>query len=246
MRNAKSKELIEKLTKHHKPIEALLARRIKDPFFFKKVREIRSKYEHLISSSYKETLDNLVPTDFLKEVADLAKEINLPKQYEDKLEQYIIRGKILKMVSDFQIVDLKQVMHGPYQDAIDLGLNEQAEKDIRLVDLKSRISEYPIAILIGPNDSARDIKAYVDAMHDNYIKPLQEKYRDQTFTKARMSMPLKYTQEKRDFIYTLRDKTHKQRWKLYEEKYGNEKDYQLPDQTTLNAIMREEEEKRDK
>lgn len=119
-------------------------------------------------------------------------------------------------------------------------LNANAIAQIgKLSQLMSYSETYPIAILVNPYMSQRDIIDAVKNLYATHIEPLQKGCRMEGVELGKIRKKSKRAEERNKFIYDNRiGKSTAQLVRMVSEKYGEVMDY-----TYINRIIKEEREK---
>ncbi len=119
-----------------------------------------------------------------------------------------------------------------------LGANEIAQIG-KFGQLMSYSETYPIAILLHPYMSQRDIVDAVKKIYKTHIEPLQKELRKKGMEMGIIRKKSKRAEERNKFIYENRiGKSRKELVRLVSDKFGEIMDY-----TYINKIIRDEKEK---
>lgn len=238
-------------------IEALIHQ--KD--FQDKVLEIRGRYGipdkglaeiKLVPSEFQKDVQLVqIPSeldtfDMREEARLLAQGCGLDVMWTGIFLHYVIYNSIeIHTLGDaFDVVDLQSFTEpeaGPWWDEIITEEGKDYSEDHyreMQKQLRDTAKTHPIALLIHPYASQRDIIDYVKKLFKHKIQPLQERYKDPKISLGKVRTKNQVVKQRNKFIFQNRNLPKKQITQLVAEKFGDILDY-----TYINKIITDEEKK---
>jgi len=99
------------------------------------------------------------------------------------------------------------------------------KNEVRLATRIHHQDIYPIVLGISPFASERDILDYIKHTYSQVIKPLQEKYKNQTLKIGAVKKKKPKIQERNEFIYMNKELPRREIMSLVNDKFGEVLDY---------------------
>lgn len=151
--------------------------------------------------------------------------------FGDVLEYYIMYGSIepfiiFGSVKFAQVFDLQEIFSEEHYGKID---------PMRIGNLEEVCDKLPIAILINPYMSQRDIVDFIKKTYEDWILPIQEDYKSKDTPVGKARKKSSFAKERNEFIIKNNDKPAREIMTLVREKFGKAIDY-----TYINKIIRDD------
>lgn len=220
-----------------------------EPEFQKKIRDIRGRYnlpvegiaeviEEVSPFSGKKiillpnNLDNSSP--FIDEVRSWIKELGLHLMWDESFKYYIAYNQWFNFWSFsglIQVEDLNHKLNGEFQ------FKDEKEAGIHYVH--EMVEDYPIAILINPYASQRDIIDFIKKTHKTHIEPLQNQYKHSEVKIGKIRRRNNKVLIRNKFIYENRHLSKKEIVQLVSKHFDEILDY-----TYIAKIISDEDRKR--
>lgn len=148
--------------------------------------------------------------DFNKKVKILCRKFGLDENlWLEDMNNYILNGVVPKKTIDNLciVLDREEIGENEYPNGC---VNE--EKDIlnTPVELNPISYRYPIILRISQYASERDIIDYIKKIYSIYIKPIQEKYKDDEILLGKIKSKNQKVQERNKFILDNKEKPLKE------------------------------------
>lgn len=208
-----------------------------DPVFQKEVGQLRAKYnlpdKGLSEILYEDYGDRLVIVDpehlrktpvFLQDVCVLAEEYGLDFLWGHLLHHYVVYNNldVWSYVLPLEVVDIKKLCDLERNPDQDFGL---VEYEAQLQYLKDRAQTHPIALLINPYASQREIVDFVKKLYKHDIQPLQDRYKKPKARLGKIRKRSELVRERNRFIYANRHLSSKELAVLVFRKYNQMLEY---------------------
>lgn len=235
------------MKKHRKPslvpesinkLESYVNGLVEMPEFQKQVRILRKKYK-LPKKGQKEFPSHLYSTDFFSRASAFSRKLGLGDHWGLVITHYVLHNKIDFDVSfgatQFIPLDLNHLLNwdGPYE------FRDQLLPKARLADLKEAVQTYPVAILITPYASEREIIDYIKRAYRPSIQAIQELYQNPKVKIGKVRQRNQEVKKRNQFIYRNRALGAKELVSLVASKYGR-----THDRTYINSIISKEKRRR--
>ena len=226
-----------KQTQAYKKVLGYVEKIIQDPKFQKAVIKFRKKYKLPLNGLKEGYPFHLYGTDFRLKTDNFAKIVlGLEDGWSLVIENYIIYNRIETDLASgspmMEILDLNFQLNGPLTDR-----NIRMEKGNAL-DLKEKVSNLPVAILISPYASERDIVDLIKKLYKTTIKPIQLNYKGPWIELGEIRGRKKQARNIARFIYEKRSLPAKDIASLVAEKFKK-----YFDQSYIYKIVNQEKEK---
>ncbi|MDD4804851.1 MAG: hypothetical protein PHN69_06835 [Candidatus Pacebacteria bacterium] len=227
-------DLIETTESYRKTLNFIKSL-IEDPIFQKNILKLREKYKlpniglsdkkYGISSTGTKFIEfpkKLNHTNFSEDVKKLSKNFGLDFLWSLMIENYVVYNDldISIFTSPIDIIDINSYFEtdfsGKYGEDLRRSLLEY---------LKDTAVTHPIAILINPYASQREIIDFIKKMYKFKIKPLQEVYKNPDIKLGKIREKKECTTLRNNFIYQHKHLPRKEIMRLVTDKFGETLDY---------------------
>lgn len=157
-------------------------------------------------------------------VRKLTRELNLDFTWADTIQSYVINNDFVlpEYTNFFDVVDLRKLTN---HIILPNNPDDITDKDVSDNYLKMIADEFPIAILIPPNASERDIVDFIKKAYLNLILPAQTEYKNECVNISRYRRRNALVRDRDQFIYENRSLPRKKIVRLVSNKYGEALDY---------------------
>ncbi len=201
-------------------------------------RTINNIREHLLDNKNK-------PKDiskFRNAIKLLCRRFGLDElMWIDTLERYIIENKIPKENSSTSCIVLDRLENGEdeypdgYYKENEIGIDTDIPNEPK--ELESWSYSHPVIIRVSPYASQREIIDYVKKFYVQYIKPIQERYKDNDVNLGKIRKKKTFITERNDFIWENRNLGPKKIMKLLGDKYGWDDRNKIIDYAHISKII---------
>lgn len=216
-----------------------------DPNFKKKVAQIRKKYKipsqgfkgvsygiGPTGTEYAETPKILIGTKFDEDVDALSQEYFLDIIWGMFIGNYVKYNDFNATGTPegpaFEVIDLNGYLNGPFTYFGDPKL----EKKEGLWYVRELAKTKPIAILLHPYASQRNIIDYIKKLYKSDILPLQDRLKNKDVRMETVRSKNSYVKERNQFIYDHRDLPRKKLVSLVADTFG-----EILDLTYISKII---------
>lgn len=193
----------KKRTVTHRKMILYLKSLTEDSTFMDKVFKIRKKYglpkigikptfERREDGETYEVPNFRPPEGFHEDLDTLANDYKIRDPFDSNLWDFVVYNDTdSEWYYDYrEIVDLRSMLGEP----------ESKVRMINIEDMRRYAKDYPVAILIDPYSSQRDIVNFIRTTFYSDIEPLQNKYRDPNLNIGRVRRKNSRVKERNDFI----------------------------------------------
>lgn len=245
-------------TQAFKKVESCFEALENDLDFMKKIKEIRKDFNIPINGfPLPKTLKDyrdihakafFVPKedhkgeDFTKRLTKLLQEYDL-EAVGEALDCFVCFNSIDPFIEYaysgiMEIFDLRHTFSNEIKRNERFGITIGKKERTQVLEVFSE--RLPIAILINPYMSQRDIIDYVKVMYKDWIKPMQDCYKNDKMPLGKTRRRSNFVKKRNEFIYSNKDKSAKEIMRLVNQEFG-----QLLDYTYIQKVIRDEKEKRE-
>ncbi len=184
------------------------------------------------------------PDDFYERIAKLCRHFGLDEvMWSVALEKYILKNELPRenLSTSCIVLDRVEIGEDEYPDGY---YEDEYDDDGPMKEPKKLNSWsycYPVIIRINPYASQREIVDYIKKSYTRYIKPIQERYKDEEVNLGKIRKKKQSIQERNDFIYQNRRLPSKTIMRMLYDKYGPKSEM---DQGYIGKIISMEKKKR--
>jgi hypothetical protein len=195
-------------------------------------------YVKIKGEKYIKTPPSLAEQPFRPDILELAQKYGLDFMWADVIEHYAVYNdlQITTMGSTFETIDLAHSLSGPEE------MEYEGEKwldDGNYEYIKERSKTHPVAILLSPYASQRDILDYVKKLYNISIKPALQRHQDPKIKIGKVRTKSYVVDVRNKFIYENRNLPKKKIVELIAKHFRDVLDY-----TYIAKIIKDEGRKR--
>lgn len=191
-------------------------------------------YVKIRGKRYVSTPPELEKNSFRDDILSLTEKYGLDFMWADIIEHYTIYNStnISTMGTTFETIDLRYYLSGPEEMEYE---GEKWTDNSRKEYLDDLVKTHPIAILLRPYTSQRDIVEYVKKLYKTSIKPLLEENKNNSIKLGKVRKKNLKVKFRNKYIYKNRNLPINELVSLVASHFGDTLEY-----TYINKIIKDE------